>query len=165
MNLLKQISFFFLGTLLLSACSSDFENSVSNSVTTKTICSKDWGEEMILGAHKCNEIEKLQDAIDYGISNFEVDIHVDKETGTPILMIGHELETSTGQTFEAYMDDLMVMKPDFNFLWLDFKDLNSKDNEAIIYETLNRLDEKYNIKHRVLVESRYIEPKFRSILV
>ena len=59
-NLFKQIQFFFLGTLLLSSCSSDFENSISNPVTTKAIFSKEWGEKMILGAHKCNEIEKLQ---------------------------------------------------------------------------------------------------------
>ena len=157
MNLFKQILFLFLGALVLSSCSSDIENMVSDSVTTKAVSSEEWGEKMILGAHKCNEIEKLQDAIDYGISNFEVDIHVSKETGVPILMIGHELETSTGQTFGAYMDDLLIMKPDFNFLWLDFKDLNSRENEAIISETLNRLDEKYSIKHRVLVESRYIE--------
>lgn len=111
----------------------------------------------ILAAHKCNEITKLSDAIDYGINSFEVDIHVAIENNTPVLMIGHELETSTGQTFEEYIDDLMILKPDFTFLWLDFKDLNGTENQTVIRETLINLDTKYNIKNRVLVESRYIQ--------
>ena len=146
-----------LGTMLLSSCSSDLLNVNEDSpVTRSALTLNQFGEEMILGAHKCNDIVKLQDAIDYGISNFEVDIHVSRDSGAPVLMIGHELETSTGQTFEEYMDDLLAMKPDINFLWLDFKDLSTDENEAIIRETLYRLDSKYSIKHRVLVESRYI---------
>lgn len=148
----------FLGAMMIASCSSELTNVVNDTILTRAVPkSGDSGETMILGAHKCNDIVKLQDAVDYGISNFEVDIHVSKESGNPVLMIGHELETSTGQTFEEYIDDLLVMKPDFNFLWLDFKDLDSDENEAIIRETLMRLDEKYNIKERVLVESRYIQ--------
>ena len=157
MKRIKNIFGVLIGTMLLSSCSSELLNINEDGPVTRSILpSEKFGEEMILGAHKCNEIVKLQDAVDYGISNFEVDIHVSRDSGTPVLMIGHELETSTGQTFEAYMDDLLAMKPDFNFLWLDFKDLSTDENEAIIRETLYRLDSKYNIKHRVLVESRYI---------
>lgn len=146
-----------LGFILFSSCSSDLLN-VNNEVplTKSNFCPYALGDEMILGAHKCNDIVKLRDAIDYGITNFEVDIHVSRENGNPVLMIGHELETSTGKTFEEYMDDLLQMKPDFNFLWLDFKDLSTDENEKIIRETLYRLDSKYDIKDRVLVESRYI---------
>lgn len=157
MKKLKMLFGLLLGTMILTSCSSDLLNTnVDGPMTRSILSTDDFGQTMILGAHKCNDIVKLQDAVDYGISNFEVDIHVSRESGTPVLMIGHELETSTGQTFEEYMDDLLVMKPDFNFLWLDFKDLSTAENEAIIRETLYRLDSKYNIKHRVLVESRYI---------
>lgn len=158
MKKLRNIFTIIMGTLLLSSCSSELLNTDEGyqPVTRGALSATGFGNEMILGAHKCNEIVKLQDAVDYGISNFEVDIHVSKDSGTPVLMIGHELETSTGQTFEEYMDDLFAMKPDFNFLWLDFKDLSTDENEAIIRETLMRLDSKYNIKERVLVESRYI---------
>lgn len=157
MKKLKGLFSLLIGTVLLSSCSSELiDNNKSNPVTRSAITSNEFGSEMLLGAHKCNDIVKLQDAVDYGLSNFEVDIHVARESGTPVLMIGHELETSTGQTFEEYMDDLLTMKPDFNFLWLDFKDLSTDENEAVIRETLYRLDSKYNIKHRVLVESRYI---------
>ncbi len=158
MKTLKYVFSLFLGAMMVASCSSELVNVVDGGPQTRTASIADgFGDAMILGAHKCNDIVKLQDAVDYGISNFEVDIHVSKESGNPVLMIGHELETSTGQTFEEYMDDLLAMKPDFNFLWLDFKDLNSDENEAIIRETLIRLDEKYNIKDRVLVESRYIQ--------
>ena len=157
MKRIKNVFGMLLGTMLLSSCSSDLLNVNEDSpVTRSALTLNQFGEEMILGAHKCNDIVKLQDAIDYGISNFEVDIHVSRDSGAPVLMIGHELETSTGQTFEEYMDDLLAMKPDINFLWLDFKDLSTDENEAIIRETLYRLDSKYSIKHRVLVESRYI---------
>lgn len=159
MKRVKNIFGILLGTMLLSSCSAELINVGENAndpATRSALSSVAFGEEMTLGAHKCNEIVKLQDAVDYGISNFEVDIHVSRDSGTPVLMIGHELETSTGQTFEEYMDDLLAMKPDFKFLWLDFKDLSTDENEAIIRETLYRLDSQYNIKHRVLVESRYI---------
>lgn len=159
MKRLKNLFGLLLGTMIMTSCSSDVMNANIDSdapMTRGTSTNDQFGETMILGAHKCNEISKLQDAIDYGISNYEVDIHVSRESGSPVLMIGHELETSTGQTFEEYFDDLMLMKPDFNFLWLDFKDLSTDENEAIISETLHRLDAKYNIKQRVLVESRYI---------
>ena len=157
MKKLKMLFGLLLGTMILTSCSSDLLNTnVDGPMTRSLLSTDDFGQTMILGAHKCNDVVKLQDAVDYGISNFEVDIHVSRESGIPVLMIGHELETSTGQTFEEYMDDLLVMKPDFNFLWLDFKDLSTDENEAIIRETLYRLDSKYNIKHRVLVESRYI---------
>ncbi|GAB6010056.1 LamG-like jellyroll fold domain-containing protein [Dysgonomonas reticulitermitis] len=112
---------------------------------------------MIVAAHRCNEISKLSAAIDYGIENFEVDIHVQVIDGVPTLMIGHEIATATGQTFEDYIGDLMSMYPEFKFLWLDMKDLKSIDNEALIKEVLNKLDDKYSIKHRVLVESQYIQ--------
>lgn len=158
MKLLKYVFNLFWGVMMIASCSSEQVNVLDGSPQARSISATDgFGDTMILGAHKCNDIVKLQDAIDYGISNFEVDIHVSKESGSPVLMIGHEIETSTGQTFEEYMDDLLAMKPDFNFLWLDFKDLNSDENEAIIRETLMRLDEKYSIKNRVLVESRYIQ--------
>jgi hypothetical protein len=114
-------------------------------------------QQMILAAHKCNEMKKLSDAIEYGIESFEVDVHISMENGMPVLMIGHEAETYTGQSFEEYVEDLMSMKTDFKFLWLDFKDLNSDENEVFIKEILIKIDAKYSIKHRVLVESRYIQ--------
>ncbi len=151
------LSSLFAGMLLFSACSSELATDINGSADNKTdVRFGGDSDPMLLAAHKCNEITKLQDAVDYGIQAYEVDIHVDRTTGTPRLMIGHELETSTGQTFVEYMDDLMTMNPDFRFLWLDFKDLSTDENEAIIRETLVDLDSKYNIRQRVLVESRYI---------
>lgn len=155
MKFLRSISYVLLGACALCSCSSeigdvDQDNNKSHLRTTRS------NQEMILAAHKCNEVQKVRDAADYGIESFEVDIHVAIENGIPQLMIGHELETTTGQTFADYMDDLMSIKPDFKFLWLDFKDLDSTENETIIRATLDSLDREHSIKHRVLVESRYI---------
>ncbi|MFT4224735.1 LamG-like jellyroll fold domain-containing protein [Dysgonomonas sp.] len=150
--------YFCIVPLFLFSCSSDLSDidpeKQGDAIALK---STESDQAMILAAHKCNEISKLSDAIDYGIESYEVDIHVDVTTGVPRLMIGHELETTTGQTFVEYMDDLMEMNPNFKFLWLDFKDLNSDENESIIRNTLSELDSRYDIKQRVLVESRYIE--------
>ena len=111
MKKLKMLFGLLLGTMILTSCSSDLLNTnVDGPMTRSLLSTDDLGQTMILGAHKCNDVVKLQDAVDYGISNFEVDIHVSRESGIPVLMIGHELETSTGQTFEEYMDDLLVMK-------------------------------------------------------
>lgn len=141
--------------LFLFSCSSDLTDTGLKRQKDEMITRSN--SSMILAAHKCNEMSKLKDAIDYGIKSYEVDIHVDRRSGSPLLMIGHELETTTGQTFIEYMNNLMNINPDFDFLWLDFKDLNSDENERIIQNTLLELDSKYDIKQRVLIESRYIK--------
>ena len=120
------------------------------------IKAKTVNQELILAAHRCNEIEKLSAAINFGLRNFEVDVHIQMIDGSSVLMIGHEIETATGQTFEDYMSDLISMSPDFDFLWLDMKDLNSNENEVITIATLQLMDIQYSLKNRVLVESRYI---------
>lgn len=120
-------------------------------------------EKPIFAAHRCNSFEKLKEVVDEGVYRYEVDIHVGERNNMPTLLIGHESATATGKTFEEYVDYLMTIQPQFDFLWLDFKDLNSNNNEAIIKAALEKLDSKYNIKGRVLIESRY--PKYLKVFV
>lgn len=112
----------------------------------------------ILAAHRCNATLKLDEATLEGINNYEVDIHIEYKDGDPFLMIGHELESSTGQSLTDYIGYLVEKNPNFKFLWMDFKDLDSDDNEKDALKILARLDRMYNIKKRVLIEGQ--NPQF-----
>jgi len=110
----------------------------------------------IIAAHRANELLKVDEIINAGIKSMEVDIFVGLKNGAPTCLIGHEAATATGQTLEQYFANLHQKMPDFEFLWLDCKDLNSAANETLFMNTLKKMDSLYAIKNRVLVESRYI---------
>ncbi|RPE12541.1 hypothetical protein EGT74_03025 [Chitinophaga lutea] len=110
----------------------------------------------IVAAHRANNLLKVDEIIAAGIKSMEVDIFVGTRNNQPALLIGHEAATATGQSLEEYFANLHQKMPDFEFLWLDCKDLNSTANEQLFMATLNKMDSMYAIKSRVLVESRYI---------
>ncbi len=145
----------FLAIPFFVACTQDVAPDVAGG---DRLPSTRWGSQgLIWATHRTNDIPKLNAAIEAGIQNYEVDIHVQTVGGNLTLMIGHEIATQTGQTFMDYMADLYYLNPDFNFLWLDLKDLSNPANEALIISELNTLDGMYGIKNRVLVESQYIQ--------
>lgn len=111
----------------------------------------------VLAVHRVNSEAKLDELRDKGISNIEIDVFVDNGR----VMVGHELASASSLTLEQYFDIVHKKIPDFGFIWLDMKDLNIA-NESLIYNTLMTLDRLYRIKHRVLIESRYIDalPRF-----
>lgn len=112
----------------------------------------------ILAAHRCNAPLKLQEAINEGINNYEVDIHVENKDGNTILMVGHELESGTGQNIVDYLNFLTKSNPNFKFLWMDFKNLDNAENEKNALKILAILDRIHNIKKRVLIEGQ--NPQF-----
>lgn len=105
----------------------------------------------IVAAHRVNIIEKANELKKMGIENIEIDIFSDNG----VLMIGHEKETASGKSLEDYFQEIHTLTPNIKFIWLDFKDL-TPENELEHIRVLNILDEKYQIKNRALIESRYI---------
>lgn len=122
------------------------KSSVANTVLTGPI----------IAAHRANNLLKVDEIIAAGIKSMEVDIFVGTRNNKPTLLVGHEAATATGQTLEEYFANLHQKMPNFEYLWLDCKDLNGTANEQVFLTTLNKMDSLYSIKNRVLVESQYI---------
>ncbi|RQO74729.1 hypothetical protein DBR43_04915 [Pedobacter sp. KBW06] len=110
----------------------------------------------IVAAHRANNLIKVDEIIAAGVKSLEVDIFVGTRNNKPTLLVGHEAATATGQTLEEYFANLNQKMPNFEYLWLDCKDLNGAANEQVFMTTLNKMDSLYSIKSRVLVESQYI---------
>lgn len=110
----------------------------------------------IVSAHRVNDLIKVDEVKNAGITSLEVDIFVGLKNGQPTCLVGHEAGTATGQTLEQYFANLYQKIPNFTHVWLDCKDLNSTANEQLFMTTLNNLNNLYSIKSRVLVESQYI---------
>lgn len=104
-----------------------------------------------VAAHRVNIESKLLELTKMGINNIEVDVHMQDKK----LIVGHEAENSVGQALEDYLDLIEKANPNYTFMWLDFKDL-TEDNQDVIFEKLEALDKKFNLKNRVLIESRYV---------
>lgn len=110
----------------------------------------------IVAAHRANNLIKVDEIIAANVKSLEVDIFVGTRNNKPTLLVGHEAATATGQTLEEYFANLNQKMPNFEYLWLDCKDLNGAANEQVFMTTLNKMDSLYSIKSRVLVESQYI---------
>lgn len=143
-KVLFHIQLVLIASFILTSC-----DNVENEFSIEELDGKP-----ILAAHRCNATAKLNEAIEAGINSYEVDIHVEYKDDKSFLMIGHEVESSTNQNFIDYMNSLMKANPDFKFLWLDFKDLDSQSNEKAVIRALNILNKRYDIKRRVLIEGQ-----------
>lgn len=145
----------FIAFFLLSGCqksSKEFQPSNSKKGSNATI---KLTKSVVVSAHRANDLIKVEEIVNEGISSLEVDVFVGLKNGKATCLIGHEAKTATGQTLEQYFANLNNKLPGYSSLWLDCKDLNSKVNEALFLQTLNKMDSLYSIKHRVLVESMY----------
>lgn len=119
---------------------------------TKEIFTKFEQQKTLVATHRVNIKNKLLELLNKDIYNIEIDIFVENNE----LRIGHEKATESGLSLAEYLKEIYEINPNFNFIWLDLKDLNL-ENEELIFTTLQKLDGQFNLKNRVLIESRYID--------
>lgn len=99
-------------------------------------------------AHRVNSLEKQKQAL-YYFDGIELDLVYleDKER----LDVNHPPATSIDLNFDAYLE--AIESKNFPFLWLDIKNLNTK-NDVAIFTRLNKLFEaKGYPKNKVLIET------------
>ncbi|MDR2925940.1 MAG: sulfatase-like hydrolase/transferase, partial [Azoarcus sp.] len=100
--------------------------------------------------HRTNTIFKYHQAKKY-LRNFELDLMLMKDgrTQKTELMVGHNIAHRADMTFRQYLSEL---SNNFDFLWLDIKNLNKKTSKQILVQ-LTEFDKEFDLKKRVLVES------------
>ncbi len=105
--------------------------------------------------HRVNSTGKLVNLWQDGFRAFEVDLRFnDNKDG--LFYVGHNPGVM-GYDLETFLDSVdssMIKK-----MWFDFKNLNKKNNAQALAE-LERLDKKYNLKGKVILESGWKSPAF-----
>lgn len=119
---------------------------------TKKIFTKFEEQQTLVATHRVNIKSKLLELLNKDISNIEIDVFVENND----LRIGHEKATESGLSLAEYLKEIYEINPNFNFIWLDLKDL-TLENEDLIFTTLQQLNEQFQFKDKVLIESRYID--------
>ena len=103
-------------------------------------------------AHRVNSTEKLESALNY-FEGVELDLVYDAEQD--ILDVNHPPAPSIGLSFENYFSKLSDnQKP---FLWLDIKNLESSNADAILERLIKIFKSKAYPLEKVLIETRYPE--------
>ncbi len=105
-------------------------------------------------AHRANTIASMLDAKKQGFKNIEIDIFYDDKKHK--IIVGNSYKERTDIALQEYLE---YEKGYFKRVWLDFKNVND-NNIAMILDRLNKLNEKFNLKNRVLLESGYMGEKF-----
>lgn len=113
---------------------------------------RDFAGPPLLGAHRCNSLFKVRQVQRHGIRSFEVDLfYLTSEEGDD-LYVGHDLNAlAGGLNLREYLEWL---GPEYDFLWLDVKNLNP-DNADEIFALLFRLDKQYSLRARALIEGMF----------
>ncbi|NRB68797.1 MAG: phosphoethanolamine transferase [Vibrio sp.] len=108
-----------------------------------------------LMAHRVNTIGAMDDAKHQGFQRIELDLII----SDGIMQVGHDHETLTGQSLEAY---LAYENRYFEALWFDIKNINEQ-NLSFVLGTLENLDSRYQLKRRTLIETSSISPRISEL--
>jgi heptose-I-phosphate ethanolaminephosphotransferase len=103
-----------------------------------------------LWAHRINNLEKLEKAIKI-FSGVELDVVFKREGGKMYFDVYHPPSDSIGLSLERYFDAASSF-PHLRF-WLDLKNL-SPDNKHDAFNRLNHLIKKYDLRKRIILESK-----------
>lgn len=110
-------------------------------------------------AHRVNSTEKLESALKF-FNGIELDLVYDSEKN--ILDVGHPPTPSINLSLEMYVSHINSSeKP---YMWLDIKNLNSKNKNIIFQKLMSIFSDKEYPLEKILVETRYPEalPQFSA---
>ena len=114
----------------------------SNSLFQMLYAEKVW-------AHKINSIEELKQVANK-YSGIELDIVFHSDLNQ--FEVNHPPDTSLNLFLDEYLQTAHALDPDLKF-WLDFKNLNSKNDEQALIELTNQIELIGITKSRIIVES------------
>lgn len=100
--------------------------------------------------HRVNSVGKLKDIWSDGFRGYELDVRFG-DHGQNNFIIGHDLGNKNGTSFEKFLD---LQNPfAIEKIWVDFKNLTESNAENAL-TTLNQLDEKFELKDKLIIESK-----------
>ncbi|WP_171354306.1 sulfatase-like hydrolase/transferase [Vibrio coralliilyticus] len=108
-----------------------------------------------LMAHRVNTIGSMDEAKHQGFRRIELDLVI----SDGVMQVGHDPQTLTGQSLEAYLE---YENRYFEALWFDIKNINEQ-NLSLVLETLEFLDSRYQLKSRTLIETSSTSPRISEL--
>lgn len=110
--------------------------------------------------HRVNSIGKLKEIFYNGHTSFEVDLIFRQGMEMDYFEVGHDDTSLSGMKLEELLS--YTNNIPFEKIWLDIKNLNDKNISAII-KHLTKLDQKFNIRKKAIVESSTTSISFSNI--
>jgi len=110
-------------------------------------------------AHKANHQGKLASIFNSGIRSFELDLMFRQQGDSGYFEVGHDDKEAKGHTFASYLEslgDYTIKK-----VWIDVKNIND-DNASAVLARLAFLDENYDIKPILILESSTTSKRFKD---
>ena len=99
-----------------------------------------------IAIHRVDGIQKLKQVIYDGYRDIEVDVNYISNNNT--IAVGHDMSNNY-ISFEKFIKRYINK---IDFIWIDFKNIN-KDNIDKVISIFKKLDSRYNLKDRVIIES------------
>lgn len=120
--------------------------------TARNVDSLDaWGMRNRVGAHRVNSYGKYDEVYRSGVGLIEFDIKIREGEHGVELEVGHgEDKVMSGQTLTQFLRSV-PMNDSLRF-WLDVKNLKPENITGVV-KALTRLDVRYNLKDRLIVET------------
>ena len=107
--------------------------------------------------HRTNTMGALTTILYNGCNSFELDL-VFKGTGdTCFFEIGHGENEMSGMKFEEMLE--LVKDSEIQRIWLDIKNINDENLKSVL-QHLQKLDNVYNLKSKVIVETSMLNETF-----
>jgi len=100
--------------------------------------------------HRVNSIGKLMDVWTDGCRAFEIDVLYLGGDGQDHFVIGHNHGVMSGMSFEQFITS--ISPSEIEKIWVDFKNLTQKNYKKAL-DRLNRLDEQFSLKEKLIIES------------
>jgi heptose-I-phosphate ethanolaminephosphotransferase len=107
----------------------------------------------IFGAIRMEVVGGAITAVQEGFDSIETNINAFD------FKMGHAPDKLYDMTLDEYLSLIPLDK--INNIWLDMKNLDEKDISRVI-EKLNKLDEKYKLKNKMLIENVSVYPKMKE---
>lgn len=109
--------------------------------------------------HRVNSIGKARQTIYDGYRSIEIDL-VFRNLDGGFFEVGHDDKFMSGASLKQFIEEIPIS--DMDKIWLDLKNL-SQDNMASILDRLKDLDDTFNIKSKLILESSITDSSFSKI--
>lgn len=99
--------------------------------------------------HRVNSVGKLKDVWFDGFKSFELDVRFG-DYGNNQFIVGHDLGDQSEMSFENFLS--LISSTEIKKIWVDFKNLTETTSKGALAR-LNYLDERFNLKGKLIIES------------
>ena len=119
---------------------------------------KEHNLENLVIPHRINSLNRLRKVQKMGFSSWELDLVFYIEEGKAVFRVKHDDDSLTAVCLREYLQNTELNEVEK--LWFDVKNINENTIQGV-YNCLEQIDESFEIKHRVILETNYKGTSFK----